>query len=121
MSVSGLVFLVIWGLLIVALLVLFWNPQRSRTKASTLIDRQRVDAILHDDDRYWYGLFYNNPDDPALFVPKRYGRGWTINFGHPQGKLVMIGTLLLPLVLLILSILLTGGVPTGCHTLGCHP
>jgi len=35
-------------------------------------------------DKYWMlGLFYFNRNDPALFVEKRFGIGYTINFGHP--------------------------------------
>jgi uncharacterized membrane protein len=35
-------------------------------------------------DKYWkLGLFYVNRDDPALFVEKRFGIGYTLNFGHP--------------------------------------
>ncbi len=68
------------GLLMVLVLVLFWHPQRSQTKTSTSADRQRIGAVFRDDDRYWYGgFFYNNPDDPAVFVPKRFGLGWTMN------------------------------------------
>ena len=127
MTVSGLIFLLIWGLLIAVLLVLLWHPQRSRTKTSTSADRQRTDAFFRDDDRYWYaGFFYNNPDDPAVFVPKRYGLGWTLNFGHPQARLVLIGMLLLvllpPLVVAILGVLFPGSIhPSGCHTFGCSP
>ena len=34
-------------------------------------------------DKYWkLGLFYINRDDPALFVEKRFGVGYTLNFGH---------------------------------------
>jgi uncharacterized membrane protein len=110
------------GLLIALVLILFWHPQRSRTKASTRADRWPTSTIFRDDDRYWSGgIFYNNPDDPAVFVPKRYGLGWTVNFGHPQGKLVLIGTLLLPLVLLILNVLFFGTAPIGCHPSGCYP
>lgn len=29
---------------------------------------------------------YNNPNDPSLMVNKRFGIGWTINFGNPLGK-----------------------------------
>ena len=28
------------------------------------------------------GIFYSNRDDPALFVPKRFGIGYTLNFGN---------------------------------------
>src|SRR6266436_5677846 len=114
--------LLMCGLLIAAVLILFWHPQRSRTKTSTSADRQRTDAVFRNDDRYWYGgVFYNNPDDPAVFVPKRFGLGWTMNFGHPQAKLVLIGMLLLPLVLLILNVLFFGTAPIGCHPSGCYP
>jgi uncharacterized membrane protein len=68
--------LVICGVLIAIVLVLFWHPQFSRTKTSTRADRGRTNAVFRDDDRYWYGVFfYNNPDDPALFVPKRSALG----------------------------------------------
>jgi hypothetical protein len=33
-------------------------------------------------DKGWKGIFYSNPDDPALWVPKRYGLGYTLNFGN---------------------------------------
>jgi len=122
MNVSWPALLVIGGVLIAIVLILLWHPQRSRIKTNTFADTQHSDAVFREDDRYWYGgFFYNNPDDPALFVPKRFGLGWTVNFGHSQGKLVLIGMLLLPLVLGILTVLLTGTAPIGCHPSGCHP
>src|SRR5260370_14802540 len=84
------------GLLIVLVLALFWHPQRSRTKTSTSADRGSTDAVFRDDDQYWSGgVFYNNPDDPALFVPKRFCLGWTLNFGHPRSTLLLIGVLVM--------------------------
>jgi uncharacterized membrane protein len=119
---TGLFVLLMGGLLITAILVLFWHPQRSRTKASTPADRQRTGVIFRDDDRYWYaGLFYNNPDDPAVFVPKRYGLGWTLNFGNPRARLIMIGMLVVFLVLGLLPILISGTASIGCHPSGCNP
>ena len=122
MSVSGLIFLLIWGLLIVLVLILLWHPQRSQRKVNTPVDHQPTSAVFRDDDRYWYGgFFYSNPDDPALFVEKRYGLGWTLNFGHPQAKLVLIGLLVGTLVLSILPVLISGTAPIGCHPSGCYP
>ena len=40
-------------------------------------------------DEGWSGPFYSNPDDPALFVPKRYGIGYTLNFGNPWSWIVV--------------------------------
>jgi len=54
-------------------------------------------------DRFWkLGLFYSNGDDPALFVEKRFGIGYTINFGHP-GAWLVIGTLVAVAIVLAAS------------------
>ncbi|WP_422934213.1 DUF1648 domain-containing protein [Sinomonas sp. P47F7] len=42
-----------------------------------------------DTDRLWKaGVFYVNRDDPSVLVPKRFGVGWTFNFGSPGGLAV---------------------------------
>jgi hypothetical protein len=43
------------------------------------------------------GVFYVNPDDPALFVPKRFGIGYTLNFAHPLSWLILGLSILAPL------------------------
>ncbi|HEX9133413.1 MAG TPA: DUF5808 domain-containing protein [Ktedonobacteraceae bacterium] len=121
MNVSWPVLLLICGVLIAVVLVLVLPIPRSRTKTSTRADRGPTPTFFRDDDRYWYGgLLYNNPEDPAAFVPKRYGLGWTVNFGHPQGKLFLIAMLLLPLVIALLGTLFPGTPSFGCHPSGCH-
>jgi uncharacterized membrane protein len=109
-------------LLIAVVLVLFLLTQRSQAKASAPADRHLTGTVFRDDDQYWYGgLFYSNPDDSALFVEKRFGLGWTLNFGHPQAKLVLIGLLVGILVLSLLPVLISGTAPIGCHPSGCYP
>ena len=96
MNVSWPLFLlIIGGLLFLIVLTLFWT-----TKVGTR-------TVFRDDDRYWYGrdFLYNNPDDPEVIVPKRYTGGYTVNFGHPVGKLIMFATLLLIVVLGVLKAL----------------
>ena len=47
-----------------------------------------------DEDGMWLaGIFYCNPYDPSIFVPKRFGVGWTINIGRPGAWAIMIGLL----------------------------
>ena len=44
-----------------------------------------TEVVARDDDRFWRGgLLYVNGDDPAVLVPKRFGIGWTVNFGNPK-------------------------------------
>ena len=39
---------------------------------------------------HWrFGQLYKNPADPALFVPTRDGRRWTLNFGRPVAGAVL--------------------------------
>jgi uncharacterized membrane protein len=39
---------------------------------------------------HWrFGQLYNNSADPALFVPTRDGRRWTLNFGRPVAAALM--------------------------------
>ncbi|QPC45548.1 DUF1648 domain-containing protein [Mangrovibacillus cuniculi] len=41
-------------------------------------------TVNFDDDRYWKGgLIYFNSEDPSIFVEKRFGIGFTLNFAHP--------------------------------------
>lgn len=47
-------------------------------------------------DAYWKaGMFYYNPDDPAIFVSKRVGIGYTMNFANKLSWVVLVGLLLL--------------------------
>jgi hypothetical protein len=41
-------------------------------------------------EKGWNGIFYSNPDDPALFAPKRFGIGYTLNFGNPWSWAVLV-------------------------------
>jgi hypothetical protein len=57
-------------------------------------------------DRWKWGLFYNNPEDAAVFVPKRAGIGYTLNFAQPWAwvvsgamLLVVLASLLAPAIL----------------------
>ncbi len=50
------------------------------------------------DERHWRaGVFYVNPEDPSLMVPKRYGIGYTLNFARPAAWLLMVLLLAVPL------------------------
>jgi len=55
-----------------------------------------VPAIAWQDDPHWRaGFLYVSGADRRVLVPKRYGLGWTINFGTPGGAALGIAILLL--------------------------
>lgn len=71
----------------------------SRVKVADGINGEIIDR---DDDKHWkLGMFYFNTQDPALFLEKRFGVGWTINLARP-----------LAWIIFIVIILLAVGIPT---------
>jgi uncharacterized membrane protein len=61
--------------------------------------------------RHWKGgLFYYNPQDPELSIPKRNGRGVTLNFARREAWVVFGIILSLPVIILSL-IALAGSHP----------
>jgi len=49
--------------------------------------------------------FYFNKNDPSIFVEKRFGVGWTINFANPVGYLIVF----VPLIIIIIISFVMGG------------
>ena len=56
------------------------------------------------EDRYWKaGVVYINRSDPAVLVERRFGVGYTLNFGHWVSWMILAALLLLPLAALLLA------------------
>ncbi|MBO7746705.1 DUF1648 domain-containing protein [Paenibacillus sp. MWE-103] len=61
------------------------------------------------DEEHWLagGGVYYNPRDPAVFVPKKHGIGWTVNFGRPMGWLIIATLVAIPFAVVALFALMT--------------
>ncbi|MFD0589991.1 DUF1648 domain-containing protein [Paenibacillus sp. GCM10027627] len=58
---------------------------------------------MADQDQYWkLGQIYFNPHDPSLFVEKRFGIGWTMNFAKPIVWVIMVALLAAPFVIVFI-------------------
>jgi len=78
----------------------------SRIKLSLPAEKN---IVARDDDKYWkLGVFYFNPEDPAVFVEKRFGIGWTCNWARPVSWIIVTFLLLLILAIVIFSFKLEG-------------
>jgi uncharacterized membrane protein len=85
------------GFVVLIMAVVIGNVARGRAqlRPANVRDPHNVRPDSVDDDEHWKGgLFYVNRDDPALLVPRRFGLGWTVNFGHPAGIALTILLLL---------------------------
>ncbi len=57
-----------------------------------------------DDDSNWkLGMIYFNPRDPAIFVAKRCGIGWTVNMGRPAVIVIAISLIVFLIITKIIS------------------
>jgi uncharacterized membrane protein len=69
--------------------------------------RQEAGAVAGGDgtlNEHWKaGLFYVNRDDAALFVEKRFGVGYTINFGNPKSWWLTAGFAVFTIGLIVIS------------------
>lgn len=53
---------------------------------------QEDEGLIVDDDDHWkLGVFYFNSDDASLFLPERFGFGWTINLARPAAWAFILG------------------------------
>lgn len=60
-----------------------------------------------DDDRHWKGGFlYFNKEDPSLFVEKRFGIGYTLNFGNPKSLFVIAALVVFILAMAVLPLII---------------
>lgn len=80
---------------------IIWVKYRKNTPSHTSYSPE-------DDERHWiWGSLYYNPDDPSLFIEKRYGIGWTLNIGHPAGKVITVLTIILILGSIFLPLIIS--------------
>ncbi len=83
------------SLLLVFAMVAAWigiSVVYGQNGARLLTRMSEADSMPSDDDRYWkLGIFYYNPDDASLFLPERFGIGWTLNWGRRAAWALLIG------------------------------
>ena len=78
-------------LFLLSTVILTLKTGQSGSKLKFMMNEPATGMNNVDDDSYWkLGMFYYNPHDPSIFVEKRYGIGWTINFGRPAGIAIII-------------------------------
>jgi uncharacterized membrane protein len=89
--------------LIFALIIVVTVRASARSARLQPADASTTD---HMDDSHWFlGSIYVNRDDPSIFVERRFGIGWTVNFGSVGGLLTM-GALLAVAILLPIGIVM---------------
>jgi len=104
-----LIILPLIALLAALFFIAFWQQKRIRAAENYFFGSELQDeSHLYEKEACYKWGFYYDPNDPRLMVPKRIASmGWTINIGHPAGKFLGLGIIVL--VLAILIFVLYGG------------
>lgn len=98
----------IWGLVAASSLPVVWLVIDSVRQGRALrAASERSGPESPDDDQLWrWGIFYENREDPRIWIEKRNGLGLTVNLGHPGGVAIMGGVALMVLATVALVITL---------------
>ena len=101
---GGVAWTLFGSLLFVAFIILMLMRAARTPKEEASPDaasRETLDRVIGDatpDSRWIGGMLYFNRDDPALFVEKRFGLGYTLNFGHKIAWIVLAVLIAIPLL-----------------------
>ncbi|MER2088830.1 MAG: DUF5808 domain-containing protein [Sporosarcina sp.] len=91
-------------IILIATAIYAFKVGQGGARIDVVVEDESVTGITDfDEDKYWKGgIYYLNKNDPSIFVEKRFGVGWTINFGNPIGYLIVFGPILLILAITFL-------------------
>ena len=62
------------------------------------------DLYKNDDDKWIWGMFYYNKNDPAWMVEKRVGIGYTINFANKKASISLVLFILLIIIFAVYDV-----------------
>ncbi|MDA8441452.1 MAG: DUF5808 domain-containing protein [Peptococcaceae bacterium] len=89
-------------LLAILAIVTYWITKVGQGGSRMSGGKVTTSKLVEDDSRWILGVFYYNKSDPSFFVEKRFGLGYTVNFGNPRSWLAIVALLALIAVVAIL-------------------
>jgi uncharacterized membrane protein len=89
--------LIVCLLMIGGVIVLSVTTGQSGSRIHVFQDKNgKKVSVTREDDQYWkLGSLYYNPEDPSVFIEKRFGIGWTMNWARPMSWVIITGIFLL--------------------------
>ncbi|MGE5679559.1 MAG: DUF5808 domain-containing protein [Bacillota bacterium] len=57
----------------------------------TYFTKKKLGNVENEADSWKLGIFYYNPLDKRIFLPKRSGLGATLNFANPVSIILIVG------------------------------
>lgn len=92
-------------LMLPAVFVLIVWLNKGRMLANRIGETNSIAVGDGTPDKCWkFGMLYFNPDDAALWVERRAGIGYTMNFAHVSAWIIMALILLIPLTMGLMTL-----------------
>jgi len=89
-------------LVIIIGIVLLAITTSAITFYNTIITKRWRNKVPNEEEYWKWGFIYYNPTDPKVFLPKRSGLGYTLNFAKPI-SIILILSVIIVIVLSIIS------------------
>lgn len=77
---------------------IYYYMKRSKTLNKQFEELTSMESSPGDDAHWKWGIFYFNKEDPDLFVEKKFGVGWTVNFARPGIWIFLFIVIVVPLL-----------------------
>ncbi|KMT21176.1 DUF5808 domain-containing protein [Clostridium cylindrosporum] len=91
---------IVCNIVTIVIYSIYYNKVIKRYKLDYEVKDNKMVINRDDDKNYVWGMFYNNPSDPSLFIPKRIGVGYDFNYGDIKIRIgVSIFALFMTIVL----------------------
>ncbi|MFC5465518.1 DUF1648 domain-containing protein [Lederbergia graminis] len=95
--------LVVSAVIVIAAIIISIVTGQGGSRVKTVTGKDG-EIINRDEDKYWkLGIFYMNASDPSVWVEKRFGSGWTINFARPIAWVFIVIVILIPILISIFT------------------
>lgn len=96
--------LIFTGLILISAIWISLKVGQGGSRLKLKEDKNGEASKDRDDDSYWKlgNTIYYNPDDPSIFIEKRFGVGWTVNAARPLGMIFLT----LPIIIIVITMLI---------------
>jgi uncharacterized membrane protein len=99
---------VLLAIVLVGTYILMFRVGQGGSRLKEPLEAETLNTNVNDDTYWKLGLFYFNPNDPALFVEARFGVGYTANLSRPLVWAIIVGFIVLIVVMLwVVTLLLS--------------
>lgn len=69
-----------------------------------------MNELNEQNQKYWkWGMIYNNPNDPDIWVQKKVGLGWTLNYAHSKSYYITGAFFLITAAVVVFAMMIDKG------------